>query len=168
MPIGVSAITPLANLTLGTSQTTVTFSSISTNFRDLMLVVNYGTNSTGTPRLRINGDTLSNYSWQTAEATSTTASAANSSGTSAPLSQTNNMGTNAVSNTAAATFHILDYNTTNKQKTILVRGTLASVATTHAVIRWANTAAITSFTLTPFNDSFMAGTTFSLYGVSST
>lgn len=167
MPVGVSAITPLANLTLGSGQTTITFSSISGAYRDLLLVINYGTGSTGTPRIRINGDTLSTYSWQTGEGNGSSATAASSSGTSAPISQTNNLGTNNNTNTANAVLHFMDYSVTDKQKIVLVRGNLASTAVTMATIRWANTSAITSFTLTPFNDSFLSGSTFALYGVSS-
>jgi hypothetical protein len=58
--------TPLATVTLGSSASSVTFSSIPATYRDLILVVDGTTNATHNVGMRFNGDTGNNYFMVTA------------------------------------------------------------------------------------------------------
>jgi hypothetical protein len=162
MPAGVSAITPLANLTLGSAQATITFSSISQTYRDLILVIMPVATTTGNAgRMRFNSDTGSNYSWvQLYGDGSTAASSANGSTTEMIGIQSETARTNSV-------LQIMDYSATNKHKSVLARSNNAAVITTLVNQRWANTAAITSIEVfMTGGTTYAAGSTFALYGVS--
>jgi len=56
MPAGVSAYVPLANLTLGSSAASVTFSSISQAYKDLVLVIEATTSALDVAIIRFNSD----------------------------------------------------------------------------------------------------------------
>jgi hypothetical protein len=160
MPAGVSAYTPLANITLSTTASSVTFSSISGAYRDLVLIaspVDYS--GFATANLRINGDTGTNYPWVRMQGDGS--SATSSSGTASSIAS----GAYVVSSTErmVARFEFLDYSATDKHKAVLTRGDNGSYLTVAYAQRWANTAAITSIELF---SSFGIGSTFALYGVS--
>jgi len=163
MPAGVSAYTALANVTLGSSAASVTFSSISQAYRDLVLVsTGTATSNSWQVSMRFNSDSGSNYT--DVYMLGTGSSALSASGTFSAI----DISFFRSSVTSGAT-NIFDYSATNKHKTLLTRYDNASDATVARASRWANTAAITSFVL--FNGSggseqFAAGTTFALYGVS--
>jgi hypothetical protein len=158
-----SALTPLANLTIsGSSTASVTFSSISSAYRDLMLVVS-GTNSVDANLyFRLNGDSGSNYN----------ATGMSGNGSSASPQGGNYSGiffnANARIGTSAANFKLdfLDYSATDKHKTVLYLADRSDSATERWVSRWSNTAAISSIVGTVTSGNLVAGTTFALYGVS--
>jgi hypothetical protein len=64
-----------------------------------------------------------------------------------------------------AVLNLMDYSTTNKHKTSLIRGDTASIKTYQFTSRWANTAAVTQVVFTPAAGSFAVGSSFALYGV---
>lgn len=161
MPVGVSAYVPLANVTLSSSAASVTFSSISQAYRDLVLVVN-GSVSGGDVRWTANNDTTnSNYSGVTMVGNGSTASS------SAPSALAGNVIFNYGTGTNLSTWilTLLDYSATDKHKTLLGRQD-STGNTAAAANRWANTAAITSFYVWPASATWAAGSTFALYGVS--
>jgi hypothetical protein len=162
MPAGVSAYTALANVTLGSSATTVTFSSIGQGFRDLVLVIT-GTQAvdSGIVDMRINADSGSNYSrvymegnGSTASSTSATSSFLRASGNSNHFNQTR----------SSIIYNIMDYSATDKHKSLLIRTDNASLISGAVAARWASTSAITSLIL--YSDGFQASSTLALYGVS--
>lgn len=168
MPAGVSAWTPLANITLGSNAATVTFSSISGSYRDLVLVAKAGMSSAGANLiLRFNGDASGSYNWvlMSGSGSSTTYSSA--------AAQTGlNLNWNGTSGTPGSNFQrldVMDYAQTNKHKTVLLRSDdVTSATTTEAtVLRWAQTSAITQMTFAPNTGLIAAGSSFALYGVSS-
>jgi len=169
MPAGVSAYTALANVTLGSSASTVTFSSISSGYRDLVFVLQLGTSPGGQDvNLRINGDTGSNYNGVTAEVyASNVSSSVYSNGTALRLQRQAYTGTGL---TTSVLINFLDYSVTDKHKTVLNRfdnttePTFNQPGTNMTASRWANTAAVTSVQF--FGGNFIAGSTFALYGVS--
>lgn len=158
----------LANITLASNQTSVTFSSISGIYSDLVLVANWqnsGTSSAG--RLQLNSDTGANYNgvWMTGTGSST-AGSSESNQTSARIAGANVGPSNIYSNFAI--INILDYSATNKHKTILSRYNAADTEVQATVSRWASTSAITSIRFFDIlGQNFQAGSTFMLYGVSS-
>ncbi len=156
--------TPLANLTLSGSQATVTFSSISQSYRDLVLVANVK-NATATTSFRINinasGTTTSSVRMR---ASSAGASSELFGGIGAVTQSTDYGGfTPIISN-------IMDYSATDKHKTILTRATLKNVNADQVeatATRWANTSAVTSLVLSVETYNMAAGSTFALYGIAS-
>lgn len=163
MPAGVSAWTPLAEYTVsGSSTTSVTFSSISALYRDLVLVIN-GTNSVDANLyLRFNSDSGSNYDYALMYGNGSSAVAGSGNQTGIFFNNVARIGT------AQSQFeiNILDYAQTNKKKTLLASADRAGAATERYVFRWDNTAAITTIACIVASGNLVAGTTFTLYGVS--
>jgi hypothetical protein len=153
--------TPLANITLGSSASSVTFSSIPATYRDLVVVADYSTSPSSGSEIRFNGDSGSNYSTVTMRGDGTNAlSGAFTIGLISPSN-----GTGEAANTRNLyTLQIMDYSATDKHKTCLLR--MNNPGHTQAQAnRWANTAAITSIAIS--NATFLTGSTFALYGIAS-
>ena len=155
--------TALANITLGSSASSVTFSSIPATYRDLILTIagNGIVSGNVVHFMYFNSDfTSGNYS--TVRMYGTSAGAASDSATGA---RAGNIYANV-----GHTFQIqiMDYSATDKHKTYLVRN---GIGPSDIVIaeagRWANTAAITSLRVNPDSGSYNAGMTFSIYGIAS-
>lgn len=172
---------PIASQTLGSSASTVEFTSIPSTFTDLVLVCYLRAdqvtfNSTNYPHLRLNGDTGTNYSYTRLYARSTSGSW---SALSERLSNTSNNGMGGVSTTSSnsniytpVVYQIMSYANTNVNKTILAAGAQVSNLTNEdgpwrSVALWRSTSAVTSILLRPSQDpsNFVSGCTFSLYGI---
>ena len=158
-----SALTPLANITLGSTANTVTFSSIPSSYRDLCLVISAAVPSANAS-YTINNDTSSTYNWVTLEGNGSTVSSVNNGDTFGLFA--NNYIVWYSSNQTLVTMDILDYSATDKHKTILTRANRPDNAINAVVCRWPSTAAITSLRLNANTSNFAAGSTFALYGVS--
>lgn len=161
-----TAIKPLANITLSSSASTVTFSSISGAYRDLMLVVAAKWNTNASSSLiwySFNSDTNdNNYYLVDMEGTG---SSAVSYSVNYRATLANGYGYAATAPNWQLISHLLDYSATDKHKTILSRVDSPADRLGASAGRWANTSAITSITATA-GLSFAAGSTFALYGVS--
>lgn len=155
-----SALVPLQNITLGSSQASVSFGSIPSTFRDLRLVVNGTIGSTVDALvLRFNGDTGSNYSFVYATGDGSNAT---SGGTTTNLLSVGVIG----STQSVSTIDIMDYSATDKHKTVLGRGNTPGWGVRMNAARWASTSAITSILVyTEASVNLAAGTTLALYGV---
>jgi hypothetical protein len=164
MPAGISAYTALANVTLTSTASTVTFSSINQTYRDLILVwFPIGTAATN-DWLRFNSDSGSNYnSVFMAGNGSATSSTATASSTQLRIEAVP-----IVDNTATAMriAQIMDYSVTDKHKCVLARSDNAARGTEARSARWASNSAITSIQVGLLSSTFAAGSTFALYGVS--
>ena len=164
MPVGVSAYVALANVTLGSSASSVTFSSISGSYRDLVLVLftKHTANSNYT-RIRINSDSGSNYSHVTMRGTgSATGSSLSTETYIYPMLAV----TESSSDFMVGRLDFMDYSATDKHKTVLIRADVSVLATNAEAVRWASTSAITSLVIDSSASLFVAGTTMALYGVS--
>lgn len=163
-----SALVPLANLTLGSAAATVTFSSISSSYRDLYLVCSFGFSVTGvSPVMQLNADTGANYSFVIAQGNGSSASSP--SGSAQNFMWLNYNGSYATTPVSTMICNIMDYSATDKHKTTLVRAgdTATNGAVEMSAHRWASTAAVTSIKIYPYSSgNFVAGSTFALYGVS--
>lgn len=158
-----SAMTALANLTLGSSATSVTFASIPGTYRDLRLVVNLSVSpSEGNIVANLNGDSGANYSLVNMRSFSTLSAASSASAADSIVS---NYSTGLLTSSRALnTYDIMDYAQTDRHKSVLVRASHSDEVDV-ILARWANTAAITSITIS--NGTFTAGSTFALYGIAS-
>lgn len=159
---------PLANVTVGVAgASSITFSSISQSYRDLILVSKITTNGFAKTLVRVNGSTASAYSWVTASGRTTAGvQSLTQSGTFGGISPENY--SNSGDYMTAIT-HFFDYSTTDKHKTWLTRSdSNASGGYSGAEMacnRWASTSAITSIQIYPDSGSFNEGASFALYGV---
>jgi hypothetical protein len=169
MPAG-NTYVALATQTLGSAQSSVTFSSISGSYTDLILVMSAALASgSGTySSWQANGDTGTNYSVTRLFGTGSSAGSDRESNTANPvLNYYSDISPTLGQNTTIATW--LNYSNTTTYKTMLVRAGIASGTTypgTSAIVGlWRNTAAITSLTIKPNAVNFATGSTFSLYGI---
>jgi hypothetical protein len=159
MPAGVSAFTALANVTLGAGASSVTFSSITGIYRDLVLVFNGSLPSGQSLFMRLNADS-SNH---------TLMRIYNDGGGTPSAGTLSNWEISFNNTTLFSKTEIMDYATTDKHKSSLIRwgnadGTSYTMA---AAGRWASTSAVTSIALvTSGGGNITAGSTFALYGVS--
>lgn len=164
MPAGVSAWTPLANTTVSGSTTTITFSSISNSYRDLVIV--YSSPSQGSqvrPLIRFNSDSGSNYNEIRMVGNGSSTSSAAFSGSHFDATGF----FSSYNDPFTILANVLDYSATDKHKSVLFRADGASQATVGEMGRWANTAAITTVSFVSANgSSFPTGLTIALYGVS--
>jgi hypothetical protein len=151
---------PIATTTLSTATASVTFSSISGSYTDLVLVV-CSTTGTGTALLTANGDTGSNYSRTFMYGT----------GSSVVAGRTTNFASfpftiGATANVfSSSIIHLMNYSNATTNKTFLARGNDANDATVAFAGLWRNTSAITSLTLTGSAGNLSSGSTFTLYGI---
>ena len=158
--------TPLATVTLGSSASSVTFSSIPATYRDLVLVV-AGTLVSGSqnPRVQFNADTGNNYSNVWMGGSGSAATSGNNS------SVDYNFGGVIFTAQGNNILQIMDYSATDKHKTTLTRGNAGTSTSGQAVSawagRWANTSAITSVRFFLNFESFDVGTTINLFGIAS-
>jgi hypothetical protein len=153
--------TPIATQTLGSAASSVTFSSISGSYTDLVLVVNatFSNASTANLLMQFNGDTTSNYSATRLLGDGSAASSGRVSGTYMMIGDINNALFSSIIN-------IQNYANTTTYKTALARTGFAGGYLGAYVGLWRSTSAITSV-LIGYNGSgtFAAGSTFSLYGI---
>jgi translation elongation factor P/translation initiation factor 5A len=152
----------IASNVLGSSASSVTFSSIPATYRDLVLVMDIKTTTTGRPEMQINSDTSSNYSKviMTGDGTSATST----SGTSLTNIDFDTV-TGASTENQLRIWQFMDYSATDKHKTILNRSNRAGARVNAGAARWASTSAITTILLTCSTGNFDTGSTFYLYGI---
>jgi hypothetical protein len=160
-----TAITPLANLTLGSSATSMTFSSIVGTYRDLYLVCTY-TNATADGdyiAIKLNADSGSTYSTVTLSGSGSAATSSQYTNSSLGWITVNGGFDTTRGN---LTVNFLDYAQTDKHKVWYSRNGTSTRGVEAIMGRWNSTAAITSVQVYSVNGwSFAAGSTFALYGV---
>lgn len=158
-----STYTPIATQTLGSAASSVTFSSIPGTYTDLVLVMDSQlTGGSGTAWLQFNGDTATNYSDTFLTGNGTTASSTRNS-TSANLF----FGEALSTTRTMQVVHIANYFSANTTKPIIARSNGATSAVNIVVGLWrATPAAITSILVSQnAGNTFIAGSTFTLYGI---
>jgi len=153
----------IATTTLGTATGTVTFSSISSAYTDLVVVFVGSMNAASTAFLRYNNDSGSNYSQTDAIGNGTSAiSQRRSNGTGFRLYDVDVSSNNI--NTLI--FNINNYSNTTTYKTTLLRGsdTGGTSEVGMGVSLWRNTSAINRLDFT-FGGTWSVGCTFTIYGI---
>ena len=152
---------PLATVTLAAASLGVTFTSISQDYGDLIIVFNGTFGGFASPTLQFNGDSGSNYSYVYMQKAGT--------GTNSSSGTVTNVGMNSANydtNIGTTIFEIMDYSATDKHKTVLAgdRTSREFNGVTAYASRWANNSAITTISVNTSN-SFQAGSTFKLFGI---
>ena len=157
--------TLIDSTTLASSASSVTFSSITQDYRDLVVVADVEATTGSGEEIRIelliNGDTSSNYSYVRMGGNGSSASS--SSGT---LSWVLFNGYLADGERGLRTAQLMDYSATDKHTTLLIRDSSTDVGRVEATaVRWANTSAVTSLQIRTRSGNYAAGSTFYLYGI---
>lgn len=151
------AMVALYSTTLAAATSSVTIAGIpTTGYRDLRIVANMGTTATSVVTIVYpnadTGNASAVYMVGTGSATA--------SGTTANI-EFGNTGASAKSLTI---MDVMDY-ATDKHKTFLVRAGDAGGLTIAYACRWASTSAITSLQFYSPGSTFVAGSTFTLFGI---
>ena len=155
--------TPLANLTLGSAASSVTFGSIPATYRDLICVVVAKGSTTLQGRIRLNGDTAANYVYQRLSGNGSSASAATA--TNQSLGFLSSIAQATTTDAIQININIIDYSATDQRKTIISRADQATNGTEAFANSWLNTAAVTSVLIFTNTGNWAAGSTFALYGI---
>jgi len=149
-----SAIVPLQNITLGSSQASVTFANIPNTFRDLKIVVTATANGNYNVPIYFNG-TTTGYTSIYMEGNGSSVFGGN---------LTNYAGIVYGSNLSQSIIDVIDYAST-KNKTFLSKLAVSTNAAGFTMGEWASTSTVTSVALT-LPGTWSSGSTFALYGVS--
>jgi hypothetical protein len=169
MPAG-NTYEAIATQTLGSATTSVTFSSISGSYTDLILVINATAAGNEQVALRMNNDSGLSYS------TTVLFGNGSSAGSGRTLrSESGNTGMlldwffGLTSSTPATLIvNVMNYANTTTNKTALIRTSNAATGTAAIVGMWNSTSAINRLDVVSRNGSnFSVGSTFSLYGIAS-
>ena len=156
---------PIATTTLGSAQSSVTFSSISGSYTDLVLIVNQTATTTNNHGIQFNGDTNFNYSTTLVYGDGTSAASerkATTGGGATPYIFTNNGGVTAIS---TSIIQIMNYSNTTTNKTVISRWSQSNVGAVAFAGLWQNTSAIISVTYLAGAGNINSGSTFTLYGI---
>ena len=157
---------PIATTTLASAAANITFSSISSAYTDLRVVLVGTVSVVNNPRIQFNSDTANNYSYTALRGDGISASSFRGTNTQALLTIGN------LDDTIPAMIAIDIFNYTGStNKTGLstyakdTNRTDGSGIVGRNVFLWRNTAAITSITLSGGGVDFKIGTTATLYGI---
>ena len=157
-----STYTPIATTTLGSAASSITFSSISGTYTDLILITQGKIASgEGAYKIQVNSDTGNNYS-------NTFLYGDGSSAASGRVSNVNYLfGGRANTSEGNGIVHFQNYSNTTTNKTVISRGNNNALTIAYVGL-WRSTAAITSMVITSETGSNLSsGSTFTLYGVKS-
>jgi hypothetical protein len=152
---------PIVSQTLSANAANVTFTAIPGTYTDLVLVIT-GKGTTGNPHyMQVNSDTGGNYSWNRLLGTGTgnTVTRANND----TLGYRVHSGNGDVQ--AVMVIHVMSYANTNVFKPALIAGLQEGGLVFRQTGVWRSTSAITSMTLYNQSGNWVAGATFSLYGI---
>lgn len=152
---------PIATTTLGSATNTVTFSSISGSYTDLVFVGSFANSANTDLYMRFNGVT-SGYSVTQIYGNGSTAGSLRYTATNTFVldPSASGLGTGQ----ANIIVNIQNYSNTTTYKTILARVNAAGIVTGAVVGLFPSTSAITSVNLYA-DQNFAAGSTFTLYGI---
>jgi len=163
-----STYTPIATQTLGSSASTVTFSSIPSTYTDLVLIITGGDPGSVQPALRFNSDSSNHYSYTNLTGSGSVASSnRNSNGGLIQFGwdayMTNDLNYNAI-------ISIMNYSNTTTYKTIIGRANNSGTGVgAHVGLWFATPQAISTITILQSygSSNFNSGSTFTLYGIAS-
>ena len=157
-----STYEPIATNTLGSAAATVTFSSITSGYTDLIMVISAFTgNDLPEYTMRLNSDSGTNYSVTTLEGAGTAAVSQRQSNQPQMYIVGFQAGTYTEPYTTLIQF--MNYSNTTTNKTILSRSS-SNAASAYCGL-WRSTAAINTIAITTPSSTFSTNTTFSLYGI---
>jgi hypothetical protein len=149
----------IQSTTLGSAQSTITFSSIPSTYTDLVIIFNGTASGSTTAGLQFNSDTNSNYSHNYLLGDGSTAFS--SRGTSTTFM--NQFYPNTTIGTVI--FNIQNYANTTTNKVVITKFANSTNYTGALVGLWRSTAAINTVLLTGNGTNFGVGSTVTIYGI---
>lgn len=150
----------IATTTLGSAQSSVTFSSISSIYTDLELVIVGQGSSAGYIKINVNGDTGTNYSRTIIYSTGSAVSAGGNANLNRFLD-----GWVPATNFSLTNYKFINYSAST-YKSVLSSQRPTTDIVTQAVQLWRSTSAITSMVIALDNAAnFNANSVFTLYGI---
>jgi hypothetical protein len=152
----------IATTTLGSGQATVTFSSISSAYTDLVVVFVGNLSAAATCFLRYNNDSGSNYSQTDMIGNGTSAVSQRRSNATGFRLYDVAASSNPINNLI---FNVQNYSNTTTNKTTLLRGSDSGGEVGAGVSLWRNTAAINRLDFVTGAGTWSTGSTFTLYGI---
>lgn len=162
---------PIATTTLGSGTSSVTFSSISSAYTDLRVIIftTPTTNQYISPIMQFNGVTSTTYSYLVLGTQGTAASSNNNNSQNGILvsPQSINGSSWALSNSSITIVDIFGY-TNSSNKAVLSKGTVDTNGGGEidlTVGLWRSTAAINSITINAQGSNYGSGTTMTIYGI---
>jgi hypothetical protein len=155
---------PIATTTLGSTATTVSFTSIPGTYTDLVLVTSIKAATTNTNQwMRFNSDSGTNYSSTNLYGTGTSALSTIQSSQDKINSVLSGFLTTAEN--SPGIYNIMNYSNTTTFKTMISRFNNTGVVAQAEVSLYRSTSAITSIEIFTTPDSFAVGSTLTLYGI---
>lgn len=152
---------PISTTTLGTAQASVTFSSVSQAYTDIIVVVSGTVSANQYVAMRFNSDSGTNYSFTRIAGDGT--SAVSARGTSETFGR---LAIGNPTNLFNVIGQIQNYSNTTTYKTWLSRSNIPADYVGAIAGLWRSTSAISTIQiLTTTADTFSIGTTFTLYGI---
>jgi len=158
---------PIATTTLGSAAASVSFTSISGTYTDLVLICSPAQTTAGQGDIYIqfNSDTGNNYSSTALYGSGSAAGSTRQSNVNGIRPEYYGYPDTTIGQTTTIV-HIFNYSNSTTYKTALARANAASTGTDAVAGLWRNMAAITSMTvLMNASATFKSGSTFTLYGI---
>jgi hypothetical protein len=158
--------TPLQSVVLTSATSNITFSGIDQTYTDVVIVVQAAVTSGSVAlRMQFNSDTGANYSSTWLSGTGSAAISSRTTGTTY-MKIDEYSGMNTTLGGGLNTINVMNYSNATTFKTALTRPSRADLGVDAVAGLWRNTAAINSITLLTSSSTFVAGSTFDLYGIS--
>lgn len=156
--------TPIATVTLSSSQQSITLDNIPSTYTHLRLkAVTQATTSGISVQFRLNGDTGNNYNDMNITGNGTNATSSVYSGNNycnftwgGAIATGSNWGTNFLD--------IINYNS-GYNKVMISRSGSITNGTSFATHSWSSGSVVNSIYIQTYSDAFSAGSTFTLYGI---
>lgn len=157
-----STYTPIATQTLGSAAASVTFSSISGSYTDLVLIVAGSKSGSGSADItwQANGNTGSNYSQTALYGAGSVAES--DRGSNATAARSGRIGASQ----SVSILNFFNYSNTTTNKTCIGKGNVGDGLVISQVSLFRSTSAITSLSFAlATGDNFASGCVFTLYGI---
>lgn len=162
-----STYEPIATTTLTSVTSSVSFTSISGSYTDIVLVFGYKSNTTNYPTLslKFNGSSTGYSGTQLSGNGTSAASYRNTSASSISIARA--VGTpSTVGGTATIIINVMNYSNTTTYKTVIARASAAETGTEADVGLWQSTSAINQIDITTAtSNDFASGSVITLYGI---
>lgn len=159
----------IADSTVESPVTSVTFSNIPSGYTDLILKASPRNTSTENAwKIRLNNDSSGAYSVRLLLGTGAAASSSSASGQSAAFVGRMSMSSDTANTFGSVDIYIPNYTSSNNKSIssdVVTENNATTAYQSLFASLWSNTSAITTITCLPDANSFTTGSTFTLYGV---
>jgi hypothetical protein len=155
----------IATTTLGSSVSTIDFSSITSAYTDLVIIITAKMSNDTDLWIRINNDSGSNYSYTVLRATGTAVTSGRGSNVTAGL-LADSEGLPGNDNNHIEICQLMNYSNTTTNKTMITRANRANKGVDAVASLWRSTAAVNQITiLNVGGETFSSGTKATIYGI---